>query len=39
MAFWDDHEMTVVVGVTVQDHGVMRGPEKDKVPFIFFFAE
>lgn len=39
MPAWNDHQMTVVVGVTVQDHGVMGSAKEDEVAFVFFVAK
>ena len=30
-----DHEMTIIVGIAIEDHGVVRSPEEHKVTFVF----
>ena len=39
MPFRNDHEVAVIVGIAVEDHGIMSGPKKDKITLIFFVPE
>jgi len=36
MPFGSDHEMTIIVGVAVEDHRMMGSPEKNKITLISF---
>ena len=36
MSFRNDHQVTVIVGKPVEDHGMVAGPEENKVAFISF---
>ena len=39
MAIGNDHEVPIIIGITIEDHGVVRSPEEDKISFVFFFPQ
>ena len=36
MPLGNDHEMAIIIGVPVEDHGVMDRPQENKITLVFF---
>ena len=36
MFLGNDHKVAVIIGITVEDHGIMGGPKKDEITLVSF---